>query len=112
VETHKVARSSQILGAELRDGLNNVLGRVEEIIVEPESGKVSFFVTGRISDNRLVLVPLRVVNIPNQSLVPGSQFSLVLLVDSSRFQKAPQVGSIEAAEQTQAQAEARGYWGK
>jgi hypothetical protein len=92
-----------------------VLGQVEEIILEPESGKVSFFVV-RLQDGGLVLVPLRVVNIPKEALEPGSEpkseLSLVLLTENALLMNAPQIQSVEQAVQMEAQGAARAYWGR
>jgi hypothetical protein len=38
---YKVAYATQLLGVELYDGQNNLLGAVQEAILEPESGKLS-----------------------------------------------------------------------
>jgi sporulation protein YlmC with PRC-barrel domain len=111
-EIHKVAYASELAGAELRDGLQNGLGRVEEIIFEPESGKVSFFVTRVQAGPGLALVPLRVVNIPKEALGPGTEISLVLLVENDLLLKAPQIESIEEAVQVGVQGAARAYWGQ
>jgi hypothetical protein len=94
-EIHKVAYASELVGAELRDGLQNVLGQVEEIILEPESGKVSFFVTRLQEGPGLALVPLRVVNIPKEALGPGTEVSLVLLVENDLLLNAPQIDSVD-----------------
>lgn len=110
-EIHKVAYSSELIGAGLHDGLQNPLGTVEEIILSPESGKLSFFVT-RLLDNTLVLVPLRVVNIPRESLGPGTEISLVLLTENERLLNAPRIGSLEEALQMQAHGAAQAHWGR
>jgi sporulation protein YlmC with PRC-barrel domain len=111
-EIHKVAYASELLGTELRDGLQNLLGSVEEMILEPESGKGSFFVVRLQEDQSLVLVPLRVVNIPKEALGPGSQVSLVLLTENALLLNAPRVQSLEEAAQMSAQGTARSYWGR
>jgi hypothetical protein len=112
IEIHKVAYASELIGAVLRDGLQNELGRVEEIILEPESGKVSFFVTRLQAGEGLVLVPLRVVNIPKEALEPGAEISLVLLTENDLLLNAPQIESLEEAVQWRAHGAAQSHWGR
>lgn len=111
-EVYKVAHTSELIGAELRDGLQNGLGQVEEIILEPESGKASFFVIRLGAGGGLVLVPLRAVNIPKEALGPGSEISLVLLTENELLLNAPQIQTVEEAVQMRAQGAAWGYWGR
>jgi sporulation protein YlmC with PRC-barrel domain len=66
VVVHKIAYFNQLSGAELRDWLGNPLGTIKDAVLEPESGKISFFVVKMKGNGKLVLVPLRVVNIPEE----------------------------------------------
>jgi sporulation protein YlmC with PRC-barrel domain len=111
-EIHKVAYAHELIGAVLRDGLGNELGQVEEAILEPESGKLSFFVVRLGGGQGLVLAPLRVFNIPKEALLPEGEISLVLLVEADRFLGAPRINSVEEAVQGGAQSSARAYWNR
>ena len=111
-EIHKVAYASDLIGAELRDGLQNRLGRVEEAILEPESGKVSFFVISLEDGQGLALIPLGVVNIPRTALEPGNEIWLVLLVENDVLLNAPRISSVAQAAEMQAQGAARQYWNR
>jgi sporulation protein YlmC with PRC-barrel domain len=112
VAIHKIAYATDLLGAVLYDGLQNVLGTVQEAILEPESGKLGFFVVSLQGDQGLVLVPLRVVNIPTEALEPGSKISLVLLTENDILFNAPKIDSVEAATSAEVQNKARQYWSR
>lgn len=109
---YKVAYATQLLNAELKDGLQNLLGTLEEGILEPESGKLQFFVIRLHESQELVLVPLRVVNIPKEALAPGARVELVLLTENQRLINAPRLDSIESASDPSVQNQTRQYWGQ
>jgi sporulation protein YlmC with PRC-barrel domain len=109
---HKDAYATQLLEAPLKDGLGNQLGRVEEAVLSPESGKLAFFVVDRVDGQGLALVPLAAVNIPREALQPGGEISLVLLTENSLLAGAPQLASIEQAIEPSAQGQARQHWGR
>lgn len=108
---HKIAYASQLLGAELKDGNQVLLGTVLEAVLEPESGKLGFYVVKRLDDT-LVMVPLGQTNIPKEALVPGQTIELVLLSETNLLLDAPRIASIEEAMNAQTQSNARGYWKK
>lgn len=109
--THKLAYATQLLGVELKDGNSNLLGTVVEAILEPESGKLGFFVVKLQDSGGLVLVRLRAVNIPEAALAPGSKIELVLLTDNGMLLNAPKIDSVESATNVETQSIARQYWG-
>lgn len=108
---HKIAYASQLLGAELKDGNQVLLGTVLEAVLEPESGKLGFYVV-KLLDDTLVMVPLGQTNIPKEALVPGQTIELVLLSETNLLLDAPRITSIEEAMKAQTQSDARGYWNK
>lgn len=108
---HKIAYASQLLGAELKDGNQVYLGTVLEAVLEPESGKLGFYVV-KLLDDTLVMVPLGQTNIPKEALVPGQTIELVLLSETNLLLDAPRIASIEEAMNAQTQSNARGYWKK
>lgn len=112
VAIQKIAYATELLGAELKDGLQTVLGTVEEAILAPESGKLAFFVVNLQDGQGLVLVPLRVVNIPNEALEPGAALELVLLTENERLLNAPRINSLEEATQDPVQGAAIQHWGQ
>jgi hypothetical protein len=63
------------LGVELYDGQNNLLGVVQEVLLEPESGNVSFYIVKPAKGDGLVMVHLRATNIPKEALLPGGALS-------------------------------------
>jgi sporulation protein YlmC with PRC-barrel domain len=109
---HKIAYATQLLGANLKDGNNNVLGTVTEGILEPESGKLGFYVVNLQGNQGMVLIPLAKTNIPDSALQPDSKIELVLLADSKKLAGAPRIASVDQATDAQMQANARGYWGQ
>jgi sporulation protein YlmC with PRC-barrel domain len=111
---HKIAYATQLLGANLKDGNNDVLGTVTEGILEPESGKLGFYVVNFQGNQGMILVPLAKTNIPDSALQPGStsKTELVLLANSSKLAGAPRISSVDQATDAQMQANARGYWGQ
>jgi sporulation protein YlmC with PRC-barrel domain len=112
VTTHKIAYATQLLGAELKDGNHNLLGVVQEAILEPESGKIGFFVVSLADKQGLVLVPLAKVNIPKEALQPEAQIELVLLTENKLLANAPRIKSVEEASNPAVQGAARQYWGR
>jgi sporulation protein YlmC with PRC-barrel domain len=108
---HKIAYASQLLGAELKDGNHNLLGTVQEAILEPESGKLGFYVV-KLLDGGLVMVPLGQTNIPKAALEPGNTIELVLLAENNILLGAPRIASVKQAMNTKTQSTARQYWKK
>ena len=108
---HKIAYATQLLGAELKDYNHQLLGTVQEAVLEPESGKLGFYVV-KLLDASLVMVPLSQTNIPKEALQPGSAIELVLLAETNMLLGAPRLDSVEQALNTQTQSEARKYWKK
>jgi sporulation protein YlmC with PRC-barrel domain len=109
---HKIAYATQLIGADLKDGNHNLLGSVQEIILEPESGQVSFYVVALQGNQGLVLVPLSKTNIPEEALKPGAKIELVLLADNKKLMGAPRISSLDQATDGTSQGAARQYWGK
>lgn len=109
---YKVAYATQLLGVELYDGLNNLLGVVQEAILEPESGKIGFYIVKPAKGDGLVMVRLHATNIPKEALLPGGALTLVLLADPQVFWDAPRITSIDEADDVALQSKMRGYWGR
>ena len=110
VVVQKVAYASQLLVAKLQDALQTELGTVKEIILEPESGKMHFFVIDVVDGNGLALVPPGAVNIPDWALEPGNDITLILLAENEMLFNAPRVGSVEDAASGSARQAAWEYW--
>lgn len=108
---HKIAYASQLIGAELKDGNHNLLGTVQDAVLEPESGKLGFYII-KLLDGSLVMAPLGQTNIPQDALEPGKTIELVLLAENNKLLDAPRIASVEQAMKTQTQSEARQYWKK
>jgi len=109
---YKVAYASQLLGVELYDGQNNLLGTVQDTILEPESGNIGFYIVKPAKGDGLVMVRLRAVNIPKESLMPGEALTLVLLTDPRVFWDAPRITSVDEADDFELQSKMRQYWGR
>jgi hypothetical protein len=97
------------LGVELYDGQNNLLGTVQEAILEPESGNVSFYIVEPAKGDGLVMVRLRAINIPKEALLPGGTLTLVLLADPQVFWDAPRITSVDEADDVSLQSKMRQY---
>lgn len=109
---HKIAYATQLIGAQLKDGNHNLLGAVQDAILEPESGKLGFYVLQLQNNSGLILIPLAKTNIPEAALQPGAQIELVMLADSARLAGAPRLADASQAIDAGAQSAARGYWGQ
>ena len=107
---YKVALATQLLGVELYDGENKLLGAVQEAILEPESGKVGFYIVKPATGDGLVMVHLRAINIPKESLLPGETLTLVLTSDPQVFWDAPRITSVDEADDVALQSKMRQYW--
>jgi sporulation protein YlmC with PRC-barrel domain len=110
--TYKVVYATQLLGVKLYDGRNALLGTVEEVILEPESGQIYFYVVKPAKGDGLVLVSLAVTNIPTAALAPGGTLALVLLVQPEAFWGAPRMTEVRHADDYNLQGKMRGYWGR
>lgn len=109
---YKIAYATQLLQVELFDGQNNLLGSVQEAILEPESGKLGFLIVKPTTGDGLIMVHLGAVNIPKEALLPGSTLTLILLSDPQVFWDAPRITSIEEADDFALQSKMRQYWDK
>jgi len=110
-QVHKIAYATQLIGAQLKDGNGNLLGAIQDGILEPESGKLGFYVVALKDNQGLILLPLAKTNIPQDALQPGAKIELVLLADNNRLPGAPRLASADQATDGGAQNAARGYWG-
>jgi len=108
----KVAYATQLLGVELYDGQNNLLGTVQEAIIEPESGKVGFYIVKPAKGDGLVMVHLQAFNIPKEALLPGGTLTLLLLTDPQVFWDAPRITSVDEADDIELQSKMRQYWSR
>jgi sporulation protein YlmC with PRC-barrel domain len=109
---YKVVYATQLLGVELYDDNNNLLGVVQDAILEPESGKIGFYIVKPANGNGLVMVSLGVTNIPKEALLPGGTLTLVLLTKPAKFLDASRITSIDQADDFAQQAKMRKYWGQ
>ncbi len=107
---YKIAYASQLLQVELYDGQNNLLGAVQEAILEPESGKLGFFIVKPAKGDGWVMVHLRAINISNEALQPGATLTLLLTSDPQVFWDAPRINSLEGADDVSLQSQMRQYW--
>lgn len=112
VVVHKVAYATALLEAELYDGLGDPLGRVEEAVLEPESGKLGFYIVKLTGGPEWTLVPLRAVNIPKETLELGEDIRLELLIESAVFLDSPRFESFDYAGSETALNQARQYWNR
>jgi sporulation protein YlmC with PRC-barrel domain len=108
----KTVYATQLLGAELKDGNQALLGTVTEAILAPESGKLAFYVVNLQNNQGLTLLPLSKTNIPDDALKPGAKIELVLLASDNQLAGAPRLANADAATDDGAQGAARQYWGR
>lgn len=108
---YKVTYATRLLGVELYDGQKVLLGSVQEAILEPESGKLAFYIVKPASGDGLVMVRIGVTNIPKEALNPGGALTLELLADPELFWDAPRISSIDEADDFTLQGSMRQYWG-
>jgi sporulation protein YlmC with PRC-barrel domain len=109
---YKVAYATQLLGVKLYDGNKNLLGSVQDAILEPESGKIGFYIVKPAAGDGLVMVTLGATNIPDEALVPGGTLTLVLLAEPALFLDAPRITSVDQADDFTLQGKMYQYWGK
>jgi sporulation protein YlmC with PRC-barrel domain len=109
---YKVAYAGELLGAKLYDGRGELLGAVEEAILEPESGKLGFYLVRPAQGEGWVLVRLGVTNIPREAQEPGARLRLVLLTEPEMFWQAPRLAGIGEADDFAVQGQMRRYWGR
>ena len=109
---YKVAYATQLLGVKLYDGNKNLLGSVQDAILEPESGKIGFYIVKPAAGDGLVMVTLGATNIPDAALLPGGTLTLVLLAEPALFLGAPRITSVDQADDFALQGKMYQYWGK
>jgi sporulation protein YlmC with PRC-barrel domain len=114
VSVTRIAMASDVLGARLVDGNGEVLGRVEEALVVPETGLLRYVVVradAALSDEQgLVLVPMGAVNVEHEGVEGVSGMALVLLVETSIFLDAPRVEQIPTTEDVIWGGDSFDYW--
>jgi sporulation protein YlmC with PRC-barrel domain len=109
---YKVVFASQLLGLQLNDGNNNLLGTVQDVILEPESGNIGFYIVKPAKGGGLVMVRLAAINIPKEALMPGGTLSLVLLTEPKVFWDAPRISNVDEGDDLALQSKMRQYWGR
>jgi sporulation protein YlmC with PRC-barrel domain len=110
VPVYKTAYASELLGVKLYDALDNELGTVLEAIMEPETGKLRYYVVQLIDEQGLTLVPLGKTNIPKEVLDSGAQLRLVLISEKEKLFNAPRYDGLEDATSDSAIEAAFQYW--
>jgi sporulation protein YlmC with PRC-barrel domain len=110
--THLDGLASQLLGVKLYDGRNNLLGTVQDAILQPESGQVYFYIVKPATGDGLVMVPLANTNIAQGALAPGATFKLVLLAQPEVFSGAPRLTNAGQADDPAMQGKMHQYWNK
>jgi sporulation protein YlmC with PRC-barrel domain len=109
---HLNAYATQLMGVKLYDGRNNLLGTVQDAILQPESGQVYFYIVKPATGDGLVMVPLGITNIAQGSLSPGATLKLVLLAQPEVFSGAPRITSADQADDSATQGKMHQYWNK
>lgn len=110
--TYKVAYATQLLGVKLYDGNKNLLGSVQEAILEPESGQIGFYIVKPAKGDGLVMASLGITNVPKEALLPGGTLTLVLLAQPVVFWDAPRITSVDEADDFTLLGKMQQYWGK
>jgi sporulation protein YlmC with PRC-barrel domain len=109
---HLDAYATQLLGVKLYDGRNNLLGTVQDAILQPETGQVYFYIIKPAQGDGLVMVPLGITNIAQGALAPGATLKLVLLAQPAMFSGAPRITSADQADDPAMQGKIHQYWNK
>jgi sporulation protein YlmC with PRC-barrel domain len=112
VSVTKITDASEILGMALQSGNGEPLGQVEEVILEPESGRLRYLAVtldeALEAGGGTVMVPVRAVNL--QAEEGAEAQTLVLLVEPAILQGAPHLASLPAADDTTWEDPALEYW--
>jgi sporulation protein YlmC with PRC-barrel domain len=83
----KQCRASKVIGAQVKGTSGDELGRIEDIVFNPQSGRVEFAVINH--ENKLVPIPLRLLS---GAATPGSeQMTFTAQVDKDKLQNAPTI---------------------
>jgi sporulation protein YlmC with PRC-barrel domain len=95
----RIGYATEVLDMQLQDGNGNLIGQVEEVLVEPESGWLPYMAI-RPNENleagtSLILVPFGALNITSHE--DGATQNLVLLVEPDILENAPTVDSLPAS---------------
>jgi len=83
----KQCRASKVIGAQVKATAGDELGRIEDIVFNPQSGRVEFAVINH--EDKLVPIPLRLLS---GTAAPGSeQMTFTAQVDKDKLQNAPTI---------------------
>ena len=83
----KQCRASKVIGAQVKATAGDELGRIEDIVFNPQSGRVEFAVINH--ENKLVPIPLRLLS---GIAAPGSeQMTFTAQIDKDKLQNAPTI---------------------
>jgi sporulation protein YlmC with PRC-barrel domain len=90
----RIAYATEVLDMQLVDGNGNLIGEIEEVLVEPESGWLPYMAIRPDDNGELVLVPLGALNLDTSGDGAAQDQNLVLLVEPDIFMNAPTVDSL------------------
>ena len=62
-------RASRIIGADVRNNEGDFLGRITDLMVDPQNGRIAFAV---LSHGGVLGIPMRFVAVPFSALTPGT----------------------------------------
>ena len=86
----KQCRASKVIGAQVKASGGDELGRIEDIVFNPQSGRVEFAVINH--ENKLVPVPMRLLT---SSATPGAtgseQMTFTAQIEKDKLQNAPNI---------------------
>jgi hypothetical protein len=95
-------RASKVIGADVKTATGEELGKIEDVILNPQSGRVAFAVLNW--ENKLVPVPFRTLTVSGagSSTTPGSpttatpqagmdQITFTAQIDKEKLQNAPTI---------------------
>lgn len=99
-EITRIAYAMEVMDMRLLDGNGNLIGEVEEVLVEPESGWLPYMAIrpneNLQTDGGLVLVPFGALNLDTSGGGATQDQNLVLLVEPEVLENAPTVDSLPA----------------
>jgi sporulation protein YlmC with PRC-barrel domain len=94
----RIAYATEVLGAELVNGLGEQVGQVEEVVLVPESGLIRFAAiqTGGLlqAGQALAAAPPGAINIHTDDETAREDLVLVLLVEDEVLENAPRIESL------------------
>jgi sporulation protein YlmC with PRC-barrel domain len=107
----RIALATELLSAEVEDGIGDSMGQVAEAIIIPESGLIRYIVMHTADQfSSLTLVPMGALNVSHEAHDGTERTVLILLVEREILEGSPRVETVPESWETVESQGSFDYW--